>query len=49
MPKATFIKDFVWKAKRNVRLVYEAGKTYPVTTACHAEAKAADALLDERP
>lgn len=44
MPKATFTKDFVWKAKRNVRLLYKAGKTYGITTACYAQAKAAGAV-----
>ena len=46
MPKATFTKDFVWKAKRNVRISYRAGKTYGITTACMSAARTAGALGD---
>ena len=44
MPKATFTKQFTWAPKRGVRIVYEAGKTYGVTSACHAEAVKAGAV-----
>jgi hypothetical protein len=44
MPKVTFAKDFVWKVKNGVRLVYKAGKTYGITRACHAQAQAAGAV-----
>lgn len=44
MPKVTFAKDFVWKAKRGVRIVYKAGATYPVTSTCLAEAMTAGAV-----
>lgn len=44
MPKATFVRDFVWKAKRGVRIAYKAGATYGITSACYAEAKAAGAI-----
>jgi hypothetical protein len=49
MPRATFTKDFVWKAKRNVRLVYKAGKTYGITGACHAAAMRTDAIVLDGP
>lgn len=44
MPKAAFLKDFVWAPRRSVRIVYQAGKTYGVTSACHAEAVKAGAV-----
>ena len=44
MPKVTFTKDFVWSPRRNVRIVYESGKTYGITSTCHAEAVKAEAL-----
>lgn len=48
MPKATFTKRFVWSPRRGVRIVYDAGKTYGITQACHDEAFAAGAVSQPR-
>lgn len=49
MPKATFTKRFVWAPHRGARIVYEAGKTYGITSTCHAEAVRAGAVPPARP
>lgn len=49
MPRITFANDFVWKVKPNVRLVYKAGKTYPITTKCLKDAEMAGAVSVKKP
>ena len=44
MPRVTFAKDFVWKVKTNVRIMYRAGCEYPITRRCLSDALAAQAV-----
>ncbi len=48
MPQVTFAKPFVYRAKRGVRIAYEAGKEYPVTSNCLIAARAVGAVKQVR-
>lgn len=40
MPRVLFSQNFCWHARHNVTISYQAGREYPVTQRCAAEAVA---------